>query len=512
MEKMVVNRRCRVLLASFVLALGVLLAPEAMAVLLCGQPFEWLENEPGPVDIGCVTGDVYVANGTANLIAGGEVTSLIGMGACTINIYGGTIAPGHPASYGLNFVSASVVTVYAASAEVDMTSITDGQGATTNDAQLLQITETYIKNIGPSTVWFDLVGAYQDQTPFVIPCALETNSVLSLNIPQTAPEIVVYPALLAWDFGNIEVGQSAPVTVEIYNNGTADLNVSSVTLTDDSDAAFTITGPATPLIIAPSTSIGVEFEVAFAPSAAGPFSAVVEIESDDADEPLVEVSLSGTGVVPAAPEIKVLPETLVYDFGDVELDQSATYIVQIFNYGSADLYVSSVALIGDPAFTFTSGPAAPLVIAPNTSVGVDYEITFTPSAEGLVSTIFQIVSDDGDESVVEVLLQGVGIAAEVTPIQQIQAILDYFDASAAAGTLQGYGPGNSPKNRLKALRNMIEAAGDLINAGAYDQAADQLCAIEKKIDGVSKPQDFAVGEAVAELHTMVEALIADLTS
>jgi hypothetical protein len=315
--------------------------------------------------------------------------------------------------------------------------------------------------------------------------------------------------LLSWNFGNIEVGQSAPVTVEIYNNGTADLNVSSVTLTDDLDAAFTITGPATPLIIAPSASIGVEFEVAFAPSAAGPFSAVVEIESDDADEPLVEVSLSGTGVVPAAPEIKVLPETLVYDFGDVELDQSATYIVQIFNYGTADLYVSSVALIGDPAFTFNSG-LPPLVIAPNTSVGVDYEITFTPSAEGLVSTIFQIVSDDGDESVVEVLLQGVGIAAEVTPNQQIQAILDYFDASAAAGTLQGYGPGNSPKNRLKALRNMIEARR-FVNAGAYVQAAIN-CARLKRDRRRLKASGFRVGEAVAELHTMVEALIADLTS
>ncbi len=100
-----------------------------MAGLICGQPFEWLENEPGPVDIGCVTGDVYVANGTANLIAGGEVTSLIGMGACTINIYGGTIAPGILLHTALILYRHPSLPFIAASAEVDMTSITDGQGA-----------------------------------------------------------------------------------------------------------------------------------------------------------------------------------------------------------------------------------------------------------------------------------------------------------------------------------------------------------------------------------------------
>lgn len=397
METKVVNRSCRVFLVTVLFLFGMLLVPSAKAGILCGQPYELIRDEPGPVEIGCVTGDVYVFNGTANLVAGGEVTSLMGLGECSINIYGGTIAPGYPTTYGLNLVSLATVTVYAASAEVDAATITDGQSVTPNDSDWLEITDSYIKNIRSSTVWFDLIGTYQDLTPFVIPCALETGAILSLNVPQALPEIEVLPAMGFWDFGDVEVGQST------------------------------------------------------------------------------------------------------------------TYVVQIFNYGTAELNVSSVTLTGDAAFTFTSGPVAPMVIAPNTSIGVDFEVTFAPTVAGTASAVVQVASDDGDEALVEVSLVGVGIATEEPLSQQIQDVLDYFDASAALGTLQGYGPGNSPNNRLKALRNMIEAAGDLINAGAYEQAADQLQAISKKTDGAAKPQDFVTGEAVAELNAKIKALIADLT-
>lgn len=392
------NGRMSSLFVCLVLMLA--MAPVSSAALLCGQPFEWLENEPGPVDVDCITGDVYVINGTANLVEGGQVTSLIGFAGSTLNVYGGVIAGG---DYGLSFSSGAIVTVYASSAEVDLSSVTDGQVATPpgfpNDIDQLEITDTYVKNIGPASIWFDLVGTYQDanQTPFVIPCNLETNAMLNLNVPQTAPEIDVLPALLSWDMGDVEVGQST------------------------------------------------------------------------------------------------------------------TVMVQIFNLGNADLNVSSVALIGDPAFTFTSGPATPLLIAPSSSIGVDFEVTFTPTAEGIVSATVQVVSDDSDESVVDVALIGNGTVTVVPPAQQIQDILDFFDASVANGTMQGYGPGNSASKRLKALRNMIESASDLINAGDFAQAVDQLESVLKKIDGVSKPQDFAVGEAVAELNAMVEALVADLT-
>ncbi|MHC5200100.1 MAG: FIMAH domain-containing protein, partial [Planctomycetota bacterium] len=95
---------------------------------------------------------------------------------------------------------------------------------------------------------------------------------------------------------------------------------------------------------------------------------------------------------------------------------------------------------------------------------------------------------------------------------QIQNILDFLDASVAEGSLLGYGPGNSASKRLKALRNMIESASDLIDAGDYAHAVDQLESVAKKTDDVAKPQDFVVGEATSTLNTMINELIADLAS
>lgn len=236
------------------------------------------------------------------------------------------------------------------------------------------------------------------------------------------------------------------------------------------------------------------------------FSLPVVLEVD------ARLSLGWPDVPPqTSPEIYVQPAQGFWDFGDVEVGQNTTVMVQIYNYGTAPLTVSSVTLTGDADFTI-AGLAAPLVIEPSTSAGVDFEVTFTPTELGYKAASVIIESNDEDEGTVEVSLYGMGISAEVPPLVQIQNILAYFDASVADGTLLGYGPGNSPKNRLKALRNMIEAADDLILAEAYDLAIIQLEDIAKKTDGLAKPQDFVVGEAVPMLNAMINNLIADLAS
>ncbi len=75
---------------------------------------------------------------------------------------------------------------------------------------------------------------------------------------------------------------------------------------------------------------------------------------------------------------------------------------------------------------------------------------------------------------VEVLLGGVGTQAEPPPSTTIADILDFFDASVADGTLVGNGPGKSANGRKNALRNMIEAAGDLIDDYYVEEACQQL--------------------------------------
>jgi hypothetical protein len=102
------------------------------------------------------------------------------------------------------------------------------------------------------------------------------------------------------------------------------------------------------------------------------------------------------------------------------------------------------------------------------------------------------------------MLSGTGVTLD--PSDTLGTILVFFDASVTAGTLVGSGPGGSGPGRLTALRNMLEAAGDLIDAGQAEKACNQLLDAVLRIDGVSPPPDFVAGTAVPELATQVQTL------
>ena len=212
------------------------------------------------------------------------------------------------------------------------------------------------------------------------------------------------------------------------------------------------------------------------------------------------------------PEIVVYPALLAHDFGDVNIGDSSTYVVQIQNVGNGEMEVNSVTLDGSSDFAITSAPATPFIMEPSESILVDIEITYTPSAAGAASTTVLIESDDEDESLVEVDLTGTGVVVEVPVEQQIVNIIDYLDDSVELGTIIGYGPGNSPAKRLNALNNMLESASDLIAAEEYASAIAQLQAVDKKTDGEKRPPDFIVGDNVAALNAMVNDLIDALSS
>lgn len=207
------------------------------------------------------------------------------------------------------------------------------------------------------------------------------------------------------------------------------------------------------------------------------------------------------------PDIVIYPVSLEIDFGNIEVGQSSTGIVQIYNNGNTDLQVDSVTLSGDAAFAITLNPA-PVAVAPGATV--DIEITFTPALEGYVTGSLVITSDDPDEPSVDVFLGGAGEITEIPPIEQIQDIIAFYDQCVADGTILGYGPGNSPAKRVKAMRCMLMASSHLIQGGYYHLALFTLQAVEKLSDGQRCPQDFIVGENVAPFNTQVNLLIEDL--
>jgi TolB protein len=97
-----------------------------------------------------------------------------------------------------------------------------------------------------------------------------------------------------------------------------------------------------------------------------------------------------------------------------------------------------------------------------------------------------------------------------THAPQIAEILQFFDESVDAGTLVGDGPGHSGEGRLKALRNMLRAAADLINAGNTAGACQQLRDAYLRTDGNPRPPDFVTGPAALELAARILELRAAL--
>jgi hypothetical protein len=66
--------------------------------------------------------------------------------------------------------------------------------------------------------------------------------------------------------------------------------------------------------------------------------------------------------------------------------------------------------------------------------------------------------------------------------------------------------GKSAQGRLGALRNMLEAARDLIVEGNTADACGLLNDVLQRTDGTPLPSDFVSGTAAAELAARVEAL------
>ncbi len=101
----------------------------------------------------------------------------------------------------------------------------------------------------------------------------------------------------AVDFGFVELGTPAVETIIISNLGEAELTVNDISLQSGGSGDFVITSaPSTPANISGGGG-SINVEVTFTPSAAEDASDVLEITSDDPDELLVQVPLSGRGVV-----------------------------------------------------------------------------------------------------------------------------------------------------------------------------------------------------------------------
>ena len=107
------------------------------------------------------------------------------------------------------------------------------------------------------------------------------------------PEITVAPMSLTFGSQDVDAGATISQMVVITNDGTADLNISSVSLTGGDASQFVIESDSGETTLTPGSSRTAQ--VSFDPSTTGSKSANLSIVSDDSDEGTVDVALGGTG-------------------------------------------------------------------------------------------------------------------------------------------------------------------------------------------------------------------------
>ncbi|MGA1790413.1 MAG: choice-of-anchor D domain-containing protein [bacterium] len=228
------------------------------------------------------------------------------------------------------------------------------------------------------------------------------------------PDIRVTPDS-PYDFGNVDVNDTATAVITIFNDGDADLVVSGITLTDTTNFALNVTGGSNPVgsltpTIAQDSSK--TLGVIFGPLSEGAKTCTLTITSNDPDTPSLVFDFSGS--TPMPPSIRVTPSTS-HDFGNVHTNASSVLVITIFNDGDADLVVSDITLSDDTDFeldvTGGSNPVGGITPTIAQDSSKTLSIIFAPQSEGAKTCTLTITSNDPDNASVDLSLQGTGILA-----------------------------------------------------------------------------------------------------
>ena len=118
---------------------------------------------------------------------------------------------------------------------------------------------------------------------------LTGNKTVTAKFEQSAPKIEVL--LTALDFGDVKVGRLRYRSFKVTNTGTGNLVIGAETV--GTDAALFKKAPAGKKTLKPNNSA--TLRVMFRPKSPGEKSATLSLTSNDADTPVREIALTGTG-------------------------------------------------------------------------------------------------------------------------------------------------------------------------------------------------------------------------
>jgi Abnormal spindle-like microcephaly-assoc'd, ASPM-SPD-2-Hydin/von Willebrand factor type A domain len=280
---------------------------------------------------------------------------------------------------------------------------------------------------------------------------LNPNVSVSLTGQGALPHIQVSSGTLS--MGNVAVCLSGSNNLTVTNTGGWPLTVSSLVT---SGPPFAVS-PAS-AVVAPGSSATVTIK--FTPTTTGPASGTLTITSDDPNQPVKSVALSGTGLPTPPPGITVSPNSLV--FGATPLQFFIGIRITIANTGPCKDLNVTLTSNGTPFFVTDNDPAT----VPPTSLTVSgtvpgnqskrFVVVFAPTVQGAASGTLSITSNDPNNPTVTVPLTGNGV--QLQPVA-LELVLDRSGSMAAAA------PGGT---KMDALKSAVDMFADLVIPGQGD--------------------------------------------
>lgn len=235
----------------------------------------------------------------------------------------------------------------------------------------------------------------------------------------TAPEISVEQPVNAdlaegavKSFGSVATGASSSLTFTIRNSGTSLLSGVGITLGGTNAGDFSIT--ASPATSVPALNGTTTFTVKFAPKTVGTKAAALHIASNDEDESVINLTLTGTAFV-NVPEIVVQQPTgsdlvdgaVKKSFGTVVIGKTGTAkTFTIKNIGQANLTGLAITKTGKQAKDFIVTAPGKVTLAPGQST--TFKVKFQPAAKGVRNAAIHLKSNDANESPFDISLTGTG--------------------------------------------------------------------------------------------------------
>jgi len=249
----------------------------------------------------------------------------------------------------------------------------------------------------------------------------QTVTLSGLGIATTA-EIELSQTAVVFDAQT--VATASPVQlVYYYNQGNTASTISSAVIsgTNATDFSLTSSSCATTTAAAVSANSYCYYRITFTPAAAGARGpATLTITDSDPGSPRT-VTLSGTGISTAVPEVSFNPTSLTFA-SQGEGTTSAAQVINLTNTGQGNITSLVISLGGADPGDYAQGNNCPATLAPGFSCNIS--VTFSPIAIGS-RTATVVATDSATGSPQSVALTGTGKAGALPVVTLTPASLAF---------------------------------------------------------------------------------------